>query len=308
MRMKLTYPNELMIPADAFAAAVKGFHELLAGFPQRLWGIEEIKKLLPELTKLCTLAYQLPHVEDYETEELKRHGNMPERLPIWKGFDEEYRHYYALFFPYNGTANSSEDSDVPVMGDLEDDIYSICSDLLTGLEYYENGMTYRAVNLWRDSFISHWGEHASQATYAMDHALRSYIWDDDLGKHDVPFDDWYYPSLKHGDFDGYFILHLEPGDTGLPYEIVINTLGILDDDIPMIGVVVGESVIFVSVEEQPKNLSRIRFPGQDKIFKWVVQYRERLEKHWNKEMTDRELINSFPNDLLEIFPPEDIHE
>ncbi len=111
-----------------------------------------------------------------------------------------------------------------------------------------------------------------------------------------------------GDLDGYFILHLEPDETGLPYEIVINTLGILDDDNPVIGVVVGENVIFISVGENPENLSRVSFPGQEKVFKWVKQYRRRLEMHWNKEMTDRELVNSFSLEIWEVFPPEDTKE
>lgn len=308
MRMKLTYPDELMNPANEFAAAINEFYEMLLGFPQRPWGIEEMKKLLPELTKLSALAYQLPPVDDYEVEELQKQDNAKGFLSIRMDFDEEYQHYYALFYPYEGIKNRRAGPDNPIMGDLVDDMYGICNDLQRGLEYYENGMIYRAVYSWRESFKRHWGEHASQAVYAMDHAVRDYICNEDMGKYDVPFENYYYPSVKHNDLDGYFILHLEPVDTGLPYELVINTLGLMDDDIPMIGVVVGENVIFVSVAENPNNLSRISFPGQEKIFKWVSQYRERLEKHWNKEMTDRELLNSFYKDVMDIFPPEDINE
>ena len=304
MRMIPSYPKELTVSAENFAKTIEEWFGLLKSLPDKPWGIDEICQLTPGLARLCMLAYQLP-VTDYRMDEdTDKERYDREFISIRIDFDEEFRHYFTLFFPYEGIRNGHENKDIPVMSDLVDDMYDICNDLQDGLGFYKKGMIYRAVRLWRDLFLSHWGEHASQALYAMDHAMRGYLWDDDLGKHDVPFDFTYYPPARYMDIDGFFILSISPKDSSLPYELIIDTLGLAEDDNPMVGVVVGDMVIYVSVSENPENLSRTEFPDQDRVFKWIIQHRELLEDHWYKEITDRELLESLNNEVISIFPPD----
>ena len=48
-------------------------------------------------------------------------------------------------------------------------------------------------------------------------------------------------------------------DTGLPYRILLNSLDSEEDDMAMVGVVVDDQVIFVSVSEKLENLLRRNF-------------------------------------------------
>ena len=112
----------------------------------------------------------------------------------------------------------------------------------------------------------------------------------------------YYPAVKYSDIDGFFIVHVSTEDSFLPYEIVINSLGLAEDDIPMIGVVVGEKVIFISVSEQPQNLSRMDFPDQDMVCRWIVRHLDTLIKHWNKEISDRELLEEVFEEDMDALP------
>ena len=127
-------------------------------------------------------------------------------------------------------------------------------------------------------------------------------------KQDVTFDSTYYPAIKYIDMDGYFVLHLDSSETLLPYEILIDSLGLAKDDVPMIGVVVGDMVIFVSVSDSPENLSRIGFPDQEKIFGWIKEHKEVLLKHWNKEISDRELANALFGEVMDILHPDHEYE
>ncbi len=132
----------------------------------------------------------------------------------------------------------------------------------------------------------------------MDHASGVYL-SDDTRRNEESKDTMYYPAAKYIDMDGFFILHVNTYESLLPYEIVINSLGLAKDDIPMIGVVVGDMVVFISVSEDPQNLSRKDFPDQERIFKWIVRHFDALIRHWNKELSDRELLDELFREYLE---------
>ena len=290
MRVKLTYPDEITTPAKEFAGKVLEWQRMLNNLPDCPWGIDEMKKISDSLTELCLIAGKLPRVNQAEDEEIDDTDIRDSKIDHPIVFDEEYRHYYTVFFPYDGIGESKEPIPEPVMGDLVDDIYDISYDLSEGLEYFYHGMTYRAISVWRQNFLVHWGEHASQALYAMDHAIRKYVIDDDMGKYADPADDFYYPAFLYDDLDHCYLTHVSPDDTGLPYEILINSLGSDEDDIPMVGVVVNDKVIFVSVCEEPEILSRVDIPAKETVLDWVKRHRVPLKRHWKKELTDRDVL------------------
>ena len=292
MRMKLTYPSKLTIPAIQFADKVLEWFELLNVLPNSAWGIDEMQWLCIKLMDLQRLALQLPRFDDMEDYEDEKSIKRKKKLNRSICFDSRYKYYYTVFFPYAGVRDRNDLSDEPVMGNLEDDIYDICDDLQEGLNFYENRMIYRAVYVWRLHFFSHWGEHASQALYAMDHAIREYINDDDMGKHDNPDEDLFYPPVAYDDIDHCFIAHVSQKDTYLPYEILIDSLGSDEDDIPMVGVAVDDKVVFISVSEEPEILSRYRFPDEDKILDWIKRHRDPIARHWDHELDDLEVLNA----------------
>ncbi len=113
---------------------------------------------------------------------------------------------------------------------------------------------------------------------------------EEIGKSGEPADDMYYPPIPYDDIDGFFVAHVEPRESGLPYQILIDSLGMEEDDIPMVGVVVGDEVIFISVGESPENLSRKPFEGEEQIKAWIRKYRKPLYQHWKRELTDREVL------------------
>lgn len=302
MRMKIVYSNETLSQAKEFANLVLRWFKLLNSLPEKEWGIEELKCLSEQLVEMCVSAGKLPAIHNCENEETQSSADNELQLTRKIRIEEAYRYYYALFWPYEGTGDGLNEPDNPVMGDLVDDIYDISNDLKTGYEFYDKGMMHQAVFVWRLLFISHWGEHAAQALYAIDHAIRDYMNDDDMGKHEKPEDIMYYPAVKYSDIDGFFIVHVSTEDSFLPYEIVINSLGLAEDDIPMIGVVVGEKVIFISVSEQPQNLSRMDFPDQDMVCRWIVRHLDTLIKHWNKEISDRELLEEVFEEDMDALP------
>ena len=297
MRMKLTYDDNIVLPAGEFAQSVTGWFDLLEHLPNKPWAEEEMIRIMPVLTGLYTKALNLPHVRDFEREELDEREKRKMVMKYKCNFAEGMHEYYALFYLFEVTGGGYGQADVPVIGTFEDDIYDISLDLQEGYSYFERGMIYRAVFIWRLLFLSHWGEHASQALYAMDHAVRGYLSDLDMGKYDDPADDMYYPVVKDSDIDGFFVLRLQKKETKLPYEIVIDSLGMLEDDIPMIGVVVGDSVVFISVSEEPMNLSRQPFPDEDRVYEWVIWHQGLLTRHWNKEISDKELAEGIADEL-----------
>ncbi len=81
-------------------------------------------------------------------------------------------------------------------------------------------------------------------------------------------------------------------DTGLPYRILLNSLDSEEDDMAMVGVVVDDQVIFVLVSEKPENLSRVEFSDQSRIIEWVSKHCDPLYRHWNRELSEREVLEA----------------
>ena len=55
----------------------------------------------------------------------------------------------------------------PTLGDLADDLTDIWRDLKGGLILFDAGHAAAAAFAWRETFIIHWGRHASSALYVM---------------------------------------------------------------------------------------------------------------------------------------------
>jgi len=292
MRKKLDNSEAFIGKAKEFAGMVTCWFDLIRLLPESPWGIDEMKRIRDRLMELCIAAMALPDPDELEYDDLENTDIRKRRVKRDIIFEDRYRHYYSLLWPYDGIGDSKEEPEIPVMSDLVDDIYDICVDLSYGLEYYEAGLIHRAVFLWRLSYLSHWGEHAIQAVYAMDHAIRKHMNDDDMGKHEDAEDAAYYPSIPFEEIDSYFVTCLEMEDTKLPFRILLNSLGSEGDDMAMVGVVVDDQVIFVSVSEKPENLSRVEFCDQSRIFGWVSKYRDPLYRHWNRELSDREVLEA----------------
>ncbi len=292
MRKKLDNSEAFIGKAKKFAEMVTCWFDLIRLLPESPWGIDEMKRIRDRLMELCIAAMSLPNPDEIEYDDLENTDIRKRRVNRDIMFEDRYRHYFSLFWPYDGIGDSKEEPETPVMSDLVDDIYDICADLSYGLEYYEAGLIHRAVFLWRLSYLSHWGEHAIQAIYAMDHAIRKHMDDDDMGKFEDSTDIVYYPSIPFEEIDPYFVTCVEMEDTGLPYIILLNSLGSEEDDMAMVGVVVDDQVIFVSVSEKPENLSRVEFSDQSRIFEWISRHRDPLYRHWNRELSDREVLEA----------------
>ncbi len=288
MKMKFKYDDTIMIPANEFAQAATKWFELLKALPQTSWGIDELRCLYPQLAELVLLAYKLPKVQEFERDGEKFSIDYLEREI---SINEKYRYYYSLDYPYDGLGDDKEESDTPAFDDLTYDLYEICDDIGWGFYRYTSGKIYAAVWVWRALFLSNWGEHANHALYAMDHVIRCYMLDDDLGKHDDPKDAMYYPPVLLSDIDSSCILMLESEETGLPYDIIINSLGIHDDHTPMIGVILKKRVVFVEISNSPKNLSRKWFPEQKKVYEWIKYHYHELMSHWLLSISDKDLAN-----------------
>ncbi len=60
----------------------------------------------------------------------------------------------------------------PSIGDIRDDLADIYGDLWHGLQALDRGDGVYAAGYWRESYVQHWGHHASAAMYAMDEFCR----------------------------------------------------------------------------------------------------------------------------------------
>ena len=88
--------------------------------------------------------------------------------------------------------------------------------------------------------------------------------------------------------------NVSKSDTGLHYDIWIDSVGSDrkgQHHIPRVKVKVGESMIPISISEDPRILAGEDFVRSGEILRWVAKYHEVLLKHWNKELTDREALN-----------------
>jgi putative endonuclease len=85
-------------------------------------------------------------------------------------------------------------------------------------------------------------------------------------------------------------------ETGLPYDIWIDSMGIDrkgKHNQPRLKIKVNNNLIPISIEDNPRVLvgNAKKIKELDKIFKFIKENLEILQKHWQKELDDRETLN-----------------
>lgn len=103
-----------------------------------------------------------------------------------------------------------------------------------------------------------------------------------------------YRNKRYKNLDGFFVICAAPKETGLPYDVLMDSLGIEKrfPGCPRVGVVVGDLVIPVEISDNPVILSRYDFPKAEEVLCWVFRHRTELFRHWNKELSDREILET----------------
>ena len=103
-----------------------------------------------------------------------------------------------------------------------------------------------------------------------------------------------YRNIKLKNIDGFLVVRLTSEDSGLPYDILLDSLGKnnIIPDCPRVGVIVGDNVIPVQISDDPVVLSGDDFPDANIVLNWVARYKTELLRHWNKEITDLEILDA----------------
>ena len=101
-----------------------------------------------------------------------------------------------------------------------------------------------------------------------------------------------YRNKKRKKIDGFFVVCATPKETGLPYDVLMDSLGIEKrfTGCPRVGIVVGDIVVPVEISDNPVVLSGYDFPKADEVLCWVSSHEEELLRHWNKELSDLEIL------------------
>lgn len=84
-------------------------------------------------------------------------------------------------------------------------------------------------------------------------------------------------------------------DTGLPYDIWIDSNGKdrnVGHNSPRLKVDVDGDRIPVSISKDPKILVDKKIPKFNQVRDYIIKYLDVFIKHWNKEITDRQALNS----------------
>ena len=154
--------------AKAFCDLIHEWYELMKVFQDKVCGVEEIKQIIPMLSKLCVEAVNLPEpVEIERIPDRIRDRSLPEIPSVH--IDKSVSRYRMLLYPYDGLRNK-EPYDKPYQCNMEEDIWSVSKDLANGLKIYETGRVCAALFLWKEFYCEHWGRfHASQVLFAMNH-------------------------------------------------------------------------------------------------------------------------------------------
>ena len=94
-----------------------------------------------------------------------------------------------------------------------------------------------------------------------------------------------YKNVKRKHIDGFLVVCATPKETGLPYDILMDSLGSEKEtkEYPKLGVVIQDMVV-------PAILSGTTFKDSEKILEWVKKNHVLLLKHWNKELSDLEVL------------------
>ena len=95
-----------------------------------------------------------------------------------------------------------------------------------------------------------------------------------------------YRNIKLKNIDGFLVVRLTSEDSGLPYDILLDSLGKNDiiPDCPRVGVIVGDNVIPVQISDEAIILSEHHFEDCKRITEWITKHREVLMKHWHREL------------------------
>ena len=106
-----------------------------------------------------------------------------------------------------------------------------------------------------------------------------------------------YRNKKRKHIDGYTVACATKQETGLPYDVLVDSLGADKrwrrwPGIPRIGVIVDDVVVPISIADPPIVLSGSKFAGSVIVLEWVAHFREPLLKHWNKELDDLEILTT----------------
>ena len=111
---------------------------------------------------------------------------------------------------------------------------------------------------------------------------------------------WQYRNRKKKRINGFFVVCATKSETGLPYDILFDSLGSEKKfpGQPRIGVIIDKIVVPVLISDKPVVLSGYAFPGSEKILKWVAVHKTNLLCHWNKELSDLELLNLITKEVF----------
>ena len=101
-----------------------------------------------------------------------------------------------------------------------------------------------------------------------------------------------YRNKKRRKLDGFFIVCATPKETGLPYDVIMDSLGVRKrfPGCPRVGIVVNDLVVPVEISDKPTILSKYAFPNMEKVLGWVFRHRVELLRHWNKELSDIDIL------------------
>ena len=102
-----------------------------------------------------------------------------------------------------------------------------------------------------------------------------------------------YRNKKMKNIDGFFVVCAKSRETGLPYDVLLDSLGMRKrfPGRPRIYVIIGGIAVPVSVSDNPVVLSGFDFDGADEVREWVMRHRTELLMHWNNEMDDLGVLN-----------------
>ena len=101
--------------------------------------------------------------------------------------------------------------------------------------------------------------------------------------------------------DWYLHVRVKKEETGLPYDVILDSSGLPKKLIetkkltekPNLCIVFDDLLIPIIIDKNPKiNLNyKIEIPEAEDVLMWISNHYEVLLQHWNKEITDREILN-----------------
>lgn len=104
----------------------------------------------------------------------------------------------------------------------------------------------------------------------------------------------WYRNKKMQNIDGYSVVCVTPEETGLPYPVMLDSMGDkrLFSGVPRLGVIVDDIVVPVSISEEPMVLSDYVLGGADIVKRWIRNNRISLIEHWHNRLSDREVLEA----------------